>query len=129
VVYLLFNEGYLSTGDSVQSRDLTDDAEFLAGMLHTLMPTEPEVTGNDTAITRNAVRSRRCGSPPLNCHATAAAEDTSITESKPNPIRAVDDAIVPAVNRSRDASDARNARVSVASASHVAPTTSSPSGG
>jgi predicted RNA polymerase sigma factor len=45
VVYLLFNEGYLSTGGDVQSRDLADDAEFLAGMLHTLMPTEPEVTG------------------------------------------------------------------------------------
>lgn len=46
VVYLLFNEGYLSTGgEETQSRDLTDDAEFLAAMLHTLMPTEPEVTG------------------------------------------------------------------------------------
>jgi RNA polymerase sigma factor (sigma-70 family) len=46
VIYLLFNEGYLSTsGGSAQSRDLTDDAEFLAAMLHRLMPTEPEVAG------------------------------------------------------------------------------------
>lgn len=45
VIYLLFNEGYLSTADQVQSRDLVDDAEWLASMLHTLMPTESEVAG------------------------------------------------------------------------------------
>jgi RNA polymerase sigma-70 factor (ECF subfamily) len=46
VIYLLFNEGYLSTsGPAAQSRDLTDDAEFLATLLHGLMPTEPEVAG------------------------------------------------------------------------------------
>ncbi|MFJ5599413.1 RNA polymerase sigma factor [Micromonospora parva] len=46
VIYLLFNEGYLSTGgDRAQSRDLADDAEFLAALLHQLMPTEPEVAG------------------------------------------------------------------------------------
>ncbi|MET7747639.1 RNA polymerase sigma factor [Micromonospora sp. NPDC005367] len=46
VIYLLFNEGYLSTGgDQPQSRDVADDAEFLAALLHQLMPTEPEVTG------------------------------------------------------------------------------------
>jgi len=46
VIYLLCNEGYLSSdGDRVQSRDLVDDAEFLAALLHQLMPTEPEVIG------------------------------------------------------------------------------------
>ena len=45
VIYLLFNEGYLSTASRVQSRDLVDDAEWLAGVLHQLMPTEPEVIG------------------------------------------------------------------------------------
>jgi RNA polymerase sigma factor (sigma-70 family) len=46
VIYLLFNEGYLSTGSQqAQFRDLVDDAEFLATMLHQLMPTEPEVAG------------------------------------------------------------------------------------
>ncbi|HEY6279614.1 MAG TPA: RNA polymerase sigma factor [Streptosporangiaceae bacterium] len=46
VIYLLFNEGYLSSGGrQAQSRDLTDDAEFLATLLHHLMPTEPEVAG------------------------------------------------------------------------------------
>jgi RNA polymerase sigma factor (sigma-70 family) len=46
VIYLLFNEGYLSSdGRRAQSRDLTDDAEFLATLLHHLMPTEPEVAG------------------------------------------------------------------------------------
>jgi RNA polymerase sigma-70 factor (ECF subfamily) len=46
VIYLLFNEGYLSSGgERAQSRDLVDDAEFLAALLHQLMPTEPEVAG------------------------------------------------------------------------------------
>jgi RNA polymerase sigma-70 factor (ECF subfamily) len=45
VIYLLFNEGYLSTAERAQSRDLVDDAEWLATLLHRLMPTEPEVAG------------------------------------------------------------------------------------
>ena len=45
VIYLLFNEGYLSTAERAQSRDLAEDAEWLAGLLHQLMPTEPEVAG------------------------------------------------------------------------------------
>jgi RNA polymerase sigma-70 factor (ECF subfamily) len=45
VIYLLLNEGYLSTAERAQSRDLVDDAEWLASLLHELMPTEPEVVG------------------------------------------------------------------------------------
>src|ERR671919_2144144 len=45
VVYLLLNEGYLSTADVAQSRDLVDDAEWLASLLHELMPTEAEAAG------------------------------------------------------------------------------------
>jgi RNA polymerase sigma-70 factor (ECF subfamily) len=45
VVYLLFNEGYLSTSERVQDRDLAEDAEWLASLLHRLMPAEPEVAG------------------------------------------------------------------------------------
>ncbi len=46
VIYLLLNEGYLSTtGSTAHAPDLTDNAEFLAAMLHQLMPTEPEVAG------------------------------------------------------------------------------------
>ena len=45
VIYLLLNEGYLSTGARAESRDLVDDAERLAALLHQLMPTEPEVMG------------------------------------------------------------------------------------
>ena len=38
VVYLLFNEGYLTTaGDRPHDRDLADEAEFLAALLHRLM--------------------------------------------------------------------------------------------
>jgi RNA polymerase sigma factor (sigma-70 family) len=46
VVYLVLNEGYRPTTElSEPGRDLTDDAEFLAALLHQLMPTEPEVIG------------------------------------------------------------------------------------
>ena len=45
VIYVVLNEGYLSTVDQLHSRDLVDDAEFLAMQLHALMPTEPEVAG------------------------------------------------------------------------------------
>jgi RNA polymerase sigma factor (sigma-70 family) len=45
VIYLLLNEGYLSTADRVESRDLVEEAEWLATLLHQLMPTEPEVAG------------------------------------------------------------------------------------
>jgi len=45
VIYLLFNEGYLATTDPPASRDLAEDAEWLASLLDQLMPTEPEVAG------------------------------------------------------------------------------------
>jgi RNA polymerase sigma factor (sigma-70 family) len=45
VIYLLCNEGYLSTAERAHARDLVDDAEWLASVLHRLMPTEPEVAG------------------------------------------------------------------------------------
>jgi RNA polymerase sigma factor (sigma-70 family) len=46
VVYLLFNEGYLtSSGDRPHARDLADDAQWLATTLAWLMPRQPEVLG------------------------------------------------------------------------------------
>jgi RNA polymerase sigma-70 factor (ECF subfamily) len=45
VIYLLFNEGYLATAEQAQSHDLAADAEWLATLLHHLMPAEPEVAG------------------------------------------------------------------------------------
>ncbi len=46
VIYLMFNEGYLSSGGRLpHRRDLTEEAEWLAGLLARLMPAEPEVLG------------------------------------------------------------------------------------
>jgi RNA polymerase sigma factor (sigma-70 family) len=45
VIYLLFNEGYLTTAGPPQARDLAEEAEWLAALLHQLMPAEPEVAG------------------------------------------------------------------------------------
>ena len=41
------------------------------------------------------------GSRPANCQASAAAEDTSITESSPNQISAVEETRVPSVRAMR----------------------------
>jgi len=45
VIYLVMNEGYLSTQDRAESRDLVDNADWLATQLYELMPHEPEVGG------------------------------------------------------------------------------------
>ena len=46
VLYLMFNEGYLSSGpDAPERRDLARDAEWLAGLLVRLLPGEPEPLG------------------------------------------------------------------------------------
>jgi len=46
VIYLMFNEGYLSSGGRhPHRRDLTQEAEWLADLLARLMPAEPEVLG------------------------------------------------------------------------------------
>lgn len=45
VIYLVLNEGYLATTEVPDRRDLAEEAEWLAALLHALMPTEPEVAG------------------------------------------------------------------------------------
>jgi RNA polymerase sigma factor (sigma-70 family) len=46
VIYLLFNEGYLTTsGPQPLRRDLAEDAEWLAAMLTRLLPSQPEPHG------------------------------------------------------------------------------------
>jgi RNA polymerase sigma factor (sigma-70 family) len=46
VLYLMFNEGYLSRGsDFATRRDLAEDAAWLAGLVATLMPDQPEALG------------------------------------------------------------------------------------
>ena len=45
-IYGMFNEGYLSAGpDATDRADLAEDAEWLAGLVHHLLPDEPEVIG------------------------------------------------------------------------------------
>src|SRR5712691_10814152 len=44
VLYLMFNEGYLSRGaEQAARRDLAEDAAWLAGLVAALMPDQPEV--------------------------------------------------------------------------------------
>lgn len=50
---------------------------------------------NDSAVTRSARRSRASFVRAENCQATVAAEDTSMTDSSPNPTSAVEDAAAP----------------------------------
>ncbi|HSE07645.1 MAG TPA: sigma-70 family RNA polymerase sigma factor [Nocardioidaceae bacterium] len=45
VTYLVYNEGYVSSTGATDDRDLADDAIWLAGLLATAMPDEPETLG------------------------------------------------------------------------------------
>jgi len=46
VLYLMFNEGYLATGQrGASDRDLAQEAEWLASLVVELMPAEPEAVG------------------------------------------------------------------------------------
>ena len=59
VLYLMFNEGYLSRGPQVaMRRDLADDAIWLARLVAELMPDQPEVLGLLALMRLNTARSR-----------------------------------------------------------------------
>ena len=45
VLYLMFNEGYLTTAGMAARRDLTDDAQWLATLVCRLLPSETEPMG------------------------------------------------------------------------------------
>ena len=56
-IYLMFNEGYLSTGpDAPERGELASDAEWLAGLVLQLLPDEPEVIGLLALIRLNQAR-------------------------------------------------------------------------
>src|SRR5438445_6458871 len=58
VLYLMFNEGYLSRGAQVaMRRDIADDAVWLTGLVATLMPDQPEVLGLLALMKLNVARS------------------------------------------------------------------------
>jgi RNA polymerase sigma-70 factor (ECF subfamily) len=59
VLYLMFNEGYLSRGTQVaMRRDLADDALWLTRLVATLMPDQPEVIGLIALMKLNLARSK-----------------------------------------------------------------------
>lgn len=59
VLYLMFNEGYLSRGAQVaMRRDLAEDALWLTRLVATLMPGQPEVLGLLALMKLNLARSR-----------------------------------------------------------------------
>ena len=58
VLYLMFNEGYLSRGAVLAARrDLAEDAAWLAGLVAALMPGQPEVLGLLAMMNLNLARS------------------------------------------------------------------------
>jgi RNA polymerase sigma-70 factor (ECF subfamily) len=59
VLYLMFNEGYLSRGAQVaMRRDLAEDAMWLTRLVDRLMPDEPEVIGLIALMTLHLARAR-----------------------------------------------------------------------
>ncbi|HET7421063.1 MAG TPA: RNA polymerase sigma factor [Candidatus Dormibacteraeota bacterium] len=59
VLYLMFNEGYLSRGAAApMRRDLAEDALWLAGLVARLLPDQPEVIGLTALMRLHLARSR-----------------------------------------------------------------------
>jgi RNA polymerase sigma factor, sigma-70 family len=58
VLYLMFNEGYLSRGAELATRrDLAEDAAWLTGLVDALMPDQPEALGLLAMMKLNLARS------------------------------------------------------------------------
>src|SRR4029077_11696044 len=58
VLYLMFNEGYLSRGNAVAARrDLAEDALWLVSLLDRLLPNQPEVLGLEALMKFTLARS------------------------------------------------------------------------
>jgi len=51
VVYVMFNEGFVSSSGATQDRDLAADAVWLAGVVATAVPDEPEAWGLAALLT------------------------------------------------------------------------------
>jgi RNA polymerase sigma factor (sigma-70 family) len=59
VLYLMFNEGYLSRGSQAATRrDMAEDASWLTSLMARLLPDQPEVLGLMALMTLHLARSR-----------------------------------------------------------------------
>ena len=58
VVYVMFNEGFVSSTGATQDRDLAADAVWLAGVVATALPREAEAWGLAALLTIQHARSR-----------------------------------------------------------------------
>lgn len=58
VVYVMFNEGFVSSTGATQDRDLAADAVWLAGVIATALPEEAEAWGLAALLTIQHARSR-----------------------------------------------------------------------
>jgi predicted RNA polymerase sigma factor len=58
VVYVMFNEGFVSSSGATQDRDLAADAVWLAGVVATALPDEAEAWGLAALLTIQHARSR-----------------------------------------------------------------------
>ena len=56
VVYVMFNEGFVSSTGATQDRDLAADAVWLAGVIATSLPDEPEAWGLAALLTLQHAR-------------------------------------------------------------------------
>jgi predicted RNA polymerase sigma factor len=92
VVYLVFNEGYLSSGRSAQRRELAREGLDLARQLAVLLPREPEVAGLTALLelheARAATRFDSWGRLVLLEHQDRRRWDTDLVDRAANRLRA-----------------------------------------
>ena len=92
VVYLVFNEGYLSSGRSAQRRELAREGLDLARQLTVLLPREPEVAGLTALLelheARAATRFDSWGRLVLLEHQDRRRWDADLVDQAANRLRA-----------------------------------------
>ena len=84
VVYVMFNEGFVSSTGATQDRDLAADAVWLAGVIATAVPQEPEAWGLAALSPSSTRAARRVSTSTAGwcCSATRTAPGGTPTRSQ-----------------------------------------------
>ena len=85
VVYVMFNEGFVSSAGATQDRDLAADAVWLAGVTATAVPDEPEAWGLAALLTIQHARAAAATTPASQTASAARSRSWVALVEETNP--------------------------------------------